>query len=549
MQKKYTKTKYAIVVSILFLLGISWQVNNFAKAHAAAQNLSQGASSVSGSTNKAATVPLPTSINDFAQYIEKTRQQWQIPGTAIAIVQNGKVVFAKGFGVKKLGSQDPVDSHTVFQIGSMTKAFTSALVASMIDEKKFTWQDRVIDLYPDFQMYDPWVTREFLVKDIMAQHSGLASHAEDKQVTLGFGRDHILHSLRYIKPVSSFRSEYAYQNSLFLVAAALVEKYSGKSWEDNIKQRIFVPLQMTDSSCASKDFKISKNIAYLHTEYNGKIIPIPMSWNSYFDWIDVYAPAGAINSNVIDLSNWLMFQANSGKFADKQIMSAKNIDFTHEPQTILDDSSILGSDRAFYALGWFYDAYPASPIILHPGETSGASSIMAFAPKDKVGIIVLTNLSDTNYPLMIVRTFFDMYFHRQSKDWNEVFFAQKKAQDREDALEKTQQPPVEASAASLPLAKYVGTYQNDIYGKMVIRLDNGKLIGTIGPQGMKMQLTPWNKNVFASHIISSNGEIPPQELKPYHTVIFNFDEDNNVYEIVISTSNLDSNAGKLKKIN
>lgn len=532
--------KFAVILSTLILLGTCWQTCSLAATDTVKQSTI--------TADKLTTPALPTNINEFAQYVEKTRQQWQIPGIAIAIVQNDKIIFAKGFGVKKLGSSDAVDPHTIFEIGSMSKAFTSALVAAMIDEKKFTWQDRVIDLYPDFRMYDPWVTREFLVKDLMAQHSGLVSHAGDGQTTLGFDRNHVIHSLRYIKPISSFRSEYAYQNSLFLVAAALVEKYSGISWEDNIKQRLFVPLQMTESSCTSKDFKAAKNVAYLHIKYQNKVIPIPMMWNSYFDWLDTYGPAGSINSNIIDLSNWLIFQENNGKFADKQIISEKNIDFTHTPQTSVEmPHDFFGDEKIFYAAGWVYDAYQPSPIIWHTGGTSGASTIISIAPQNKVGIIILTNLGGIDYPLMMSRTFFDMYFHKQNKDWNKMYLAKKNEQDKKIILLQSQKPPKDSTAA-LPLTKYIGTYKSDIYGKLMINIENGKLMGTLGLRPIIMQLTPWNRDIFKITWLGEKDEIPTLNLEPNNFITFNLDADGNTKAAIIEVINSQDNTGTFEKI-
>ena len=167
-------------------------------------------------------------LADFEAYAEQSRKDWGIPGMAISIVQGDKMIYANGFGVKKQGEDDPVNENTIFQIGSTSKAFTAALVAMMVDEGKLNWKDKVIDYLPDFMMYDPWVTREFLIDDVMAQHSGMPGYASDLLSFIGFDRKHIIHSICYIQPISSFRSEFAYMNNLFLVAAALVEEISGK---------------------------------------------------------------------------------------------------------------------------------------------------------------------------------------------------------------------------------------------------------------------------------------------------------------------------------
>ena len=185
---------------------------------------------------------------------------------AIAIVQDDKTVYAKGFGIKELGNKDKVDTQTIFQIGSITKSFTTALLAILADEHKLNWDDRVINYLPDFVMYDPWVTREFRIKDLVAQYSGLPFDAGFPQVYLGFNRNQMIHNLRYIKPISSFRSKFAYQNILFLVAAKVIEKASGKPWKDMIKKRLFQPLDMKESSLTLNDYLSSKNHAWPHVE-------------------------------------------------------------------------------------------------------------------------------------------------------------------------------------------------------------------------------------------------------------------------------------------
>ena len=179
------------------------------------------------------------------------------------------MIYANGFGVKKQGEDDPVNENTIFQIGSTSKAFTAALVAMMVDEGKLNWKDKVIDYLPDFMMYDPWVTREFLIDDVMAQHSGMPGYASDLLSFIGFDRKHIIHSICYIQPISSFRSEFAYMNNLFLVAAALVEEISGKTWEENLRERILDPLGMNNTTYTQNGFVQSSNVAYLHQNKNG----------------------------------------------------------------------------------------------------------------------------------------------------------------------------------------------------------------------------------------------------------------------------------------
>jgi CubicO group peptidase (beta-lactamase class C family) len=426
-------------------------------------------------------------LADFEKYAEQAQKDWQVPGMAIAIVQNDKVIFAKGFGVKKIGGNDKVDQNTIFQIGSTSKAFTATLVGMLVDEKKFAWHDRVVDHLDQFQMYDPWVTREFQIADLMAQHSGLAQHAGDNQAFMGFDRAHLIHSLRYLKPATSFRSQYAYQNSLFLVAAALVEKYSGKSWEDNLKTRIFKPLGMSATTANLKGFQQAKNVTFLHRKNGRKVEAIPADW-PYHGWVYMYGPAGGINSNVLDMTKWLRLQLDKGKFNDKQLISTANLNFLQAPKTI------MGTDQStmmFYCEAWIYKPFRPHPIIWHNGETFGNKTMVAFMPGTGVGIVVLSNLP-TNMPEALAFEFFDLYFDNPPQDWS------KKELERMKQEEAKNNPPQRPASPAPPLApeRYSGTFSNPVYGRITITPEKDKLYMVLGLDKQKVLLQPFDRDSF-----------------------------------------------------
>ena len=245
---------------------------------------------------------------DLDAHTARVLKEFEVPGLAIAIVKDGKVVLTKGYGVRKLGDPTPVDEHTLFGIASNTKAFTGAALAILVDEGKLSWDDPVTKHLPQFQMYDPYVTREMTIRDLLTHRSGLGLGAGDlmfwPQTT--FTRDEIVHNLRYIKPASSFRSRYAYDNILYLVAGQIIPAITGKSWDDFVKERIFVPLGMTESNTSAKAIKPGVNAVSPHTKIEGKLTPIP------FNDLDNTAPAGAINSNVVDMAKWVVVQLDKG---------------------------------------------------------------------------------------------------------------------------------------------------------------------------------------------------------------------------------------------
>jgi CubicO group peptidase (beta-lactamase class C family) len=429
-------------------------------------------------------------LEDFEQYTLQGIKDWQVPGMSIAIVQNDRIVYKNSFGVKTKGEFEPVTNETVFQIGSVSKSFTATLVAMLVDEGKVNWDDRVIDHLPDFMMYDPWVSREFRVKDLMAQNSGLSRRSGDLLGLLGYDRNYITNSLKHIKPVSSFRSEYAYQNHLFLVAAKLVESKTGKTWEKNIQERIFNPLGMNNSSMDKKSYTNNQQAATLHLYNDQDVTIIPMDWK-LFDVIYIYAPAGGINSTVSDMAKWIMFNYNEGMADDRQLIGKETFMFLHTPGSVIGKTPV--HPMQYYCQGWVYREFSPYPIIWHTGETTGCSSMAAFIPEADIGIVVLSNLT-SNLPQALANYFFDRYFYHPVTDWSGKAL---EASGRLDA-KKQKEPPVFHGKPTppLPLDNYSGVYKNDTYGKITITRNRNLLVFKAGPNGMLFQLDHHNGNTF-----------------------------------------------------
>ena len=271
---------------------------------------------------------LPASLNGFEAYAEKAMKDWEVPGMAIAIVKDDKIVFAKGFGVRKVGETTPVDERTIFAIGSSSKAFTAAALATLVDEGKIKWDDRVTKYLPDFETYDPYVTRELTIRDLLTHRSGL-----ERGDMLWYGtensRDEILRRTRYIKPTWSLRSNFGYQNLMYLAAGQVVAKVTGSSWDDIVAQKIFTPLGMASSSTSIRTFKNGDNVANPHGKIDDKVQAI--AWRN----IDNIAPAGSINSNVVDMAQWLRLQMGKGTYETKKVFSAATSNEMHMPQTVM----------------------------------------------------------------------------------------------------------------------------------------------------------------------------------------------------------------------
>jgi CubicO group peptidase (beta-lactamase class C family) len=453
---------------------------------------------------------LKTILKDFEHYAEESMRDWETPGMAVTIVRGDEVVYTGAFGVKTRGGNDAVTTETIFQIGSTSKAFTAALVAMLVDEGKVTWEDAVIEHVPDFEMYDPWVTREFMVEDLMAQRSGMPPHAADTLVMFGFDRDQIRHALRYVKPASSFRSEFAYQNNLFLVAAELVEKHTGKSWEENIEERIFEPLGMLDSSMDMRSFQNGKDVTSLHHRYGDEIITLAKDW-PYLHWTYVYGPAGGINSNIVDMAQWLKFQVNKGVCDGKRLISEDSMDFMHAPKTI---AMVFAGRQEYYCEAWVYRENAPHPVIWHNGGTTGCKTMVAILPEAKVGIVVLSNLIDSRLPEALAFRFLDMYVGNPAVDWSSRLLAKMKQgiKTAEDELPVAPEDPLPA----MPLENYTGDYRNDVYGRIAIAGENENLVLTIGPKKVKMYLRPWNRDTFSIYWPFYNDVSEPGAFASFH---------------------------------
>ena len=262
-------------------------------------------------------------------------KEWHVPGLAIAIVKDDSVVYAKGFGVREVGKPERVDAHTIFAIGSNTKAFTSAAVGIMVDRKKMRWDDKVTSYLPDFQLHDPYVTREITIRDVLSHRSGLGRRGDMLWYGSSYDRDEILRRIRFLEPNSSFRSQFGYQNIMFLAAGQAMAKAAGKSWDDVIVSEIFRPLGMNESNTSTDSLRGKPDVATPHSIDGANVTPIP--WRN----IDNVAPAGSINSSVMDMTHWIRLQLDTGVYAGKKIVSARSL----SEKTLATSSTITLSPR------------------------------------------------------------------------------------------------------------------------------------------------------------------------------------------------------------
>ena len=431
---------------------------------------------------------------DLDEYINKALKDWDVPGLAIAIVRNDQIVFARGYGVRKLGDSTPVDEKTLFAIGSSSKAFTSASIAMLIDEGKLKLDDPATKYLPGFQLYDPYVTRELTVRDLLCHRSGL-ERGDFLWYGTSYSRDEILQRVRYLKPTWSFRSMFGYQNIMYLAAGQTVASVSGKNWDDFIRERIFKPLGMTSSSTSIKDLQNATDIATPHAKIDEKVEIIP--WRN----IDNIAPAGSINSNVVDMAQWVRLQLGEGVYKGQRLISSGGAKEMHTAQTVIRMDppwTLFYSDAHFlnYGLGWFLHDHRGRKVVEHGGNIDGMSALVSMIPEEKLGMVILTNLNGTPLPSAIANRVYDSYLGVQPRDYSAELLKTFKAvlEQANQAQKKIEDSRIKGTSPSLTLDKYAGAYKDEMYGDARVTLENGKLVLTT--LGFVGDLDHWNYDTF-----------------------------------------------------
>ncbi len=414
------------------------------------------------------------------RYIEQALATWKVPGIGLAIVRNDSLIYAKGYGVRAVGKPERVDAQTIFAIGSSSKAFTAASIAMLVDEKKVSLDASPATYLPGFQLYDPYATRELTVRDLLSHRSGLA-RGELAWYGSGFDRDEIVRRVRYLKPTWSFRSQFGYQNIMYITAGQVVAKVSGKTWDDFVRERIFAPLGMTASTTTIRGLESTADLAQPHAEIRDTVRAIP--WRN----IDNAGPAGSINSNVVDMAQWVRLQLGRGMYGTQRLISARLVDEMHQAHTVIrTDSAARASNPdthlQAYGLGWFLQDYRGKVLVHHGGNVDGFTALVAMMPEEKFGVVLLTNMNGTGLPNALMLKLFDLQLKAPAKDWSgEGYKRLEQARARAQAAQGRAEARVANTTPTLPLASYTGTYTDSLYGDVVITEANGKLQLTFGP--------------------------------------------------------------------
>jgi len=450
-----------------------------------------------------AQVALPA---DLDSYVGNSMRTFDVPGMAVAIVKDGKIVLAKGYGVRKLGDPTPVDERTMFGIGSNTKAFTTAALATLVDAGKLSWDDPVYQRLPGFVMYDPYVSHEMTIRDLLTHRSGMGLGEGDLLFwpPSTYTREEIIYKLRFMKPASSFRSHYAYDNLLYMTAGQIIPAVTGVSWDDYIRQHIFAPLGMNNSNVSNTAFKAGDDHAFPHSRVDGKLQVI------HFEVLDNAGPAGAINSCAADMAKWVQLQLNRGKFVDRdgRLFSEQRSKEMWSPQTILPISSPppplagLKANFADYALGWHLSDYHGRKLVGHTGGVAGFVSRVMLVPEENLGVVVLTNAEEDGAFDSILYHVLDHYFGLPPTDWIAAYKSVEDTEEKDaaDAMKKAEGARAADSKPSLPIEKYAGIYNDAWYGPITIRQENSSLVITFDhTPSMIGDLLHWQYDTFKAH--------------------------------------------------
>jgi CubicO group peptidase (beta-lactamase class C family) len=424
--------------------------------------------------------------------VARAMQAFDVPGIAIAIVKDGKVIAARGFGVRKLGEPAPVDGQTIFEIASNSKAFTAAALAMLVDEGKLAWDDPVVKHLPDFQMYDPYVTREMTVRDLLVHRSGLGLGAGDLMwwPTSSFTTDEIIWNLRYIRPATSFRSAYAYDNLLYIVAGKIIAQKSGKPWGDTVRERILGPLGMNMTTTSLAENAGNPNVSHAHSKIAGKIAAVKA--------LPVANAVGAvgINTNAEDIARWMTVLLDGGKLAgtvdpaaapdakekEKRLFSAaqsREMWTPITPMKISEPKPSLAATRPnffAYGLGFQLRDYKGRKLALHGGALQGFYSRVVMVPEERLGIAILTNAESGAALTSLQYRLLDQYLGAAPSDWIKLVGDAEREDHEKDLAAQNKASATRAadSRPSLPLAAYDGQYRDPWYGLV-----------TIGPAGDK----------------------------------------------------------------
>lgn len=432
------------------------------------------------------------------RYVTGALDAWQVPGVAIAIVRNDSVVLTRGYGVRTAGGLEPVTDATVFGIGSTTKAFTATLLAMLADSGLVAWDDPVTRHLPGFQLPDPWTTKLVTVRDLLAHRTGLAG-SDFVWYASRHDRAELIRRVRFMRPASPYRTELSYNNVMYVAAGEIVQAVSGATWDESIARRIFTPLGMARTTAGTAGLPTHGNIATPHARIRDTVRPIDRPI------LDNLGAAGAINSTAADMARWVRFLLARGRVDDRRLVSSDRMADLFTPQLMLtgdgtppiDTASIRPTHFEAYGLGWFLKDYHGRLVAEHGGNVDGMSATITLVPEAQVGVVVLSNVHNTQLPGILADWIIDHELGAPEFDRSAI--ALRRAGARRDQLRGREARLVGSrktgTTPSLPLEQYAGVYRDSLYGDLTITRDGDALVARLGP-GLRGSLEHWHHDIF-----------------------------------------------------
>ncbi|MCG8332616.1 MAG: serine hydrolase [Chitinophagales bacterium] len=414
----------------------------------------------------------PTFVRDsLDNYIQQGMKDWQIPAVAVAIVKDGEVSWMKGYGTTKIEGGDKVDEHTLFMIGSNTKAFTALALAILEEEGKLSLNDEVKQWIPEFKLKNALAAQEASIADMLSHRIGFETFQGDFTYwTSNLSRKEVIQRMGQIEAPYGFRTKWGYCNAAFLTAGEIIPKASGMSWEEAIQNKITQPLGMSRTISLAAELPGAKNKAYPHTIVNEKLVSVP------FPNIDNLAPAGSMSSSIKDMANWMLVNLNDGQLNGQQLISAKAINRIRQPYSIMGIDPRDAQDTHFYlyGLGLMINDKDGKLVYSHTGDVNGFLSATLFVPEENLGIVILTNTDKNNFYQSLADELLDAFlglpyqnYSQQSLNWNN-----QQIQHQKTLIDSLQSVAGKNIALPLDVQAYLGSYTNEVYG--IIEVKSGK---------------------------------------------------------------------------
>ncbi len=413
-------------------------------------------------------------IREFDQYVERVRQEWEVPGMAITVVKDGKVLLKKGYGVRELGQPDRVDTQTLFSCASTTKAMTAAVLGILVDEGKIAWDDPVREYIPELTLYDPYVTRELRIRDLLLHNTGLPG-TDFLSGAMAISAEETFRKLALVKPAYSFRSSYEYQNTMYAVAGHLIERVEGKQWTEVMIEKMFKPLGMIHT-VPRRALANTANMTKPHFPVNGKIQVLNYGRESPI------GSAGAVWSCADDMTLWVKCMLDSSKYEGGRLLKPETWKEILRPQTMFPESeyptlSILKPHWQTYSLGWYQHDYKGKIVYFHTGSIAGLTAIIGLLPEENLGVFVFGNYDHAEVRHAIMYHTFDWFALGLTRDWNQEFkilYTRLREEEAQRQLNFENQRVLNTKS-SLPLSSYEGVYSSLLYGKAEVAVEGDRL--------------------------------------------------------------------------